>query len=207
MTTKRITWTDVNGNVRVTSPSPEAMLALTGVGGKLRPDHIEKQSASYVAAGMSSESALKLATGYANGGLNEADALDLIWQRTLADQEKRGNNPINVAKLEASSLPYSGSFGRAAWKQDGATAPVFDMEKARTIKTDQIRPERDKKLAALDIEYIRADEAGDADKKQSIATVKQKLRDIPETIQSDLNALDTPDALEKFTPTWPTEGE
>ena len=112
-----------------------------------------------------------------------------------------------MTQIEAESLPYFGSFGRAAWKQDGATAPVFDMGKARTIKTDQIRPERDKKLAALDIEYIRADEAGDADKKQSRATVKQKLRDIPETIQSDLNTLDTPDALEKFTPTWPTEGE
>ena len=207
MTTKRITWTDVNGNVRVTSPSPEAMAALTGVGGKLRPDHIEKQSAAYVAAGMSSESALSLATGYANGGLDEAGALDLIWQRTLADQIQRGNYPSNVTHIESSSLPYFGSFGRAAWKQDGATAPVFDMEKARTIKTDQIRPERDKKLAALDIEYIRADEAGDADTKQSIATVKQQLRDLPQTIQSDLDVLDTPDALEKFTPTWPTEGE
>ena len=203
MTTKRITWTDANGTVRVTTPAPEAMSALTGSGGKLHPDHIEKQSAAYAAAGMSSESALKLATAYANGGLDDAEALDLIWQRTLADQKKKGNNPTNVVNIEADSLPYFGSFGRAAWKQDGATAPVLDMEKARTIKTDQIRPERNKRLADLDVTYLRADEAGDTATKEKIAVQKQKMRDLPATIQSDLNALDTPDKLEKFEPDWP----
>ena len=203
MTTKRITWTDANGTVRVTTPAPEAMSALTGSGGKLHPDHIEKQSAAYAAAGMSSESALKLATAYANGGLDDAEALDLIWQRTLADQKKKGNNPTNVVNIEADSLPYFGSFGRGAWKQDGAKAPTFDMSKARTIKTDQIRPERNKRLADLDVSYIRADEAGDTATKEKIAVQKQKLRDLPATIQSDLNALDTPDKLEKFQPTWP----
>jgi hypothetical protein len=204
MTTKRIVWTDANGDVCVTTPSPEAMTALTGVGGKLRPDHIEKQSAAYVAAGMSSESALKLATGYAHGGLSEEDALDLIWQRTLADQEKRGNNPVNVANLEADSLPYFGSFGRGAWTQDGASAPTFDMEKARIIKTNQIRPERNKRLADLDVTYLRADEAGDTATKEKIAVQKQEMRDLPATIQSDLNALNTPEELESFTPTWPS---
>ena len=77
------------------------------------------------------------------------------------------------------------------------------MSKARTIKTGQIRPERNKRLADLDVSYIRADEAGDTATKEKIAVQKQKLRDFPATIQSDLNALDTPDKLEKFQPTWP----
>jgi hypothetical protein len=203
MTTKRITWTDTNGIVCVATPAPEAMSALTGTGGNLHSNHIEKQAAAYVTAGMSSASALKLATAYANGGLNEADALDLIWQRTLAYQEKKGDNPSNVTQIEAESLPYFGSFGRAAWKQNGSTAPVFDMSKARTIKTDQIRPERNKRLADLDVTYLRADEAGDTATKEKIAVQKQKMRDLPATIQSDLNGLDTPDKLEKFEPDWP----
>ena len=203
MTTKRIIWTDDNGIVCVATPAPEAMSALTGLGGKLHPDNIGKQAAAYVTAGMSEASAHKLATAYANGRLNDAEALDLIWQRTLADQKKKGNNPTNVGNIEADSLPYFGSFGRGAWKQDGANAPTFDMSKARTIKTGQIRPERNKRLADLDVTYLRADEAGDTATKEKIAVQKQKMRDLPATIQSDLNGLDTPDKLEKFEPDWP----
>ena len=51
---------------------------------------------------------------------------------------------------------------------------------------------------------MRAVEAGDTGQQSSIATLKQKLRDLPATIQSDLNALDTPDKLEKFQPEWPS---
>ena len=130
---------------------------------------------------------------------NESEAISVLREKNVP------TDATNIQECNVDDLPSRGSF-RAAWTQTG-DAQTVDMGKARAIKTDQIRPERNKKLAALDIDYIRADEAGNTDKKQSIATVKQKLRDLPETIQSDLNALDTPDALEKFTPTWPTEGE
>ena len=109
----------------------------------------------------------------------------------------------SVREISESDIPVNRTVAlRNAWEDDGTNITV-NLEKARVNKTDEIRPERNSRLAELDVAYIRADEAGDADKKQAIATVKQKLRDIPQTIQSELNALDNPDALENFTPTWP----
>lgn len=197
MTSKRIIWTDSNGNVRRYTPAPQAMKALTGDGGMLDPAHIDKQAASYVTAGMGGAEARKLAEGFANGGLTEAEALDLIRDRHLL------TNATNVTVVEAAELPYFGSFGRFAWRQDGAAAPVFDMGRARSIKTDQIRVERDNRLAILDIDYMRADEMGDGAEKQRVTAKKQTLRDLPVTIQPDLDAIATPEALEAYEPPWP----
>jgi len=131
------------------------------------------------------------------------DPLDEIKKWHPDDQAK----VTSVREISESDIPVNRTVAlRNAWEDNGTNITV-NLVKARANKTDEIRPERNSRLAALDIDYIRADEAGDADKKQAIATVKQKLRDIPQTIQSDLGALGTPDALEKFTPTWPTEGE
>lgn len=203
MTTKRITWTDANGMVRVTTPDQKSMKALTGSGGMLSSNSITKQAAAYVAAGMSETSARKFAEGYAFGGLTKTEALDLIWERTQAVYVERGVTPINTITIEERELPYFGSFGRGAWRQDGAKAPVFDMARARLIKTDQIRMDRGLRLSVLDVDYIRADETGNDGEKQRTASLKQKLRDMPDTIQPDLDAIDMPEDLEKWEPPWP----
>lgn len=202
MTTKRIVWTDDNGIVRRLTPSPESMKALTNAGGMLDPAHIWKQTTAYTKAGMSPASARRLAEGYAKGGLTESEALDLT--RACHFARHHYSEGTNVTVVEAADLPYWGSFGRFAWRQDGATAPIVDMARARPIKTDQIRVERDKRFAALDINYIRADEAGNVVEKQRIAILKQKLRDLPATVQPDLAAITTPEALEAWEPPWPT---
>lgn len=200
MTSKRLIWTDSDGNVRRCTPAPGAMKALTGTGGMLNPAHIDKQTASHVEAGMDAVPASKLAEGFANGGLTESEALDLIRDRNLL------TNAHNLVVVEADDLPYAGNM-RGAWRQDGAAAPVVDMVRARPIKTDLIRPERNKRLAALDVDYMRADESGDTEKKEKITTLKQKLRDLPVTIQPDLDAIDSPETLDAFDPTWPTLSE
>jgi hypothetical protein len=79
------------------------------------------------------------------------------------------------------------------------------MAKARTIRIDQIRPERDKRLVALDVDYMRADEAGDGSVKQRIAATKQALRDLPAAVQPELDAIATPEALEAWEPSWPAK--
>jgi hypothetical protein len=200
MTTKRIIWTDDDGNVCRCTPSPEAMQALTGTGGMTKPAHIDRQTASYIEAGMGAVSASRLAEGFANGGLTETEALNLIRDRNLLTDAR------NVVVVEAADLPHAGSL-RAAWRQDGATVPVFDMGRGRSIKTDLIRPERNKRLAALDVDYMRADESGNTEEKEKIAALKQKLRDLPVTIQSDLDVIDDPETLENYDPTWPTAPE
>ena len=74
-----------------------------------------------------------------------------------------------------------------------------NMAKARDIHMDVIRVVRNAELAAKDITFMRAIEAGDTDTQATIATEKQVLRDIPQTF--DLTT-DTPEQLKAL---WPDE--
>ena len=69
----------------------------------------------------------------------------------------------------------------------------IDMAKAREIHKTNIRNARTPKLAELDIEYQRADEANDSSKKSEIAAKKQALRDAP--ADSGIAAASDADAL------------
>lgn len=110
-------------------------------------------------------------------------------------------NPGATARAEDVSFPANKTF-REAWVRRAGAIEV-DMPKARVIVTERLRPERDKRLTVLDIDYMRADETGDALEKIRITARKQKLRDLPAAIQSALDAIDTPEALEAWEPTWP----
>lgn len=165
MTTKRIIWTDENGNVRRFTPASQVVKKLI------------------------------------SSGLTEDEAIEKLRVRHFS---VHGYAPgTNHVIIEEKDLPYHGSFGRFAWRQDGATVPMFNMSRGRSIKTDQIRLERDERLKVEDINYIRADESEDIAEKQHIAIKKQKLRDLPAIIQPALNAISTPEALEAYEPNWP----
>ena len=60
-----------------------------------------------------------------------------------------------------------------------------NIPKAKELQKERFRQVRKPLLDALDIEYQRADEAGDASKKTEVATKKQALRDV--TNNSTLN--------------------
>jgi hypothetical protein len=74
-----------------------------------------------------------------------------------------------------------------------------NMTKARAIQLAEIRRVRNAELAAKDILFMRAVEAGDTSAQATIATEKQTLRDIPQTF--DLTT-DTPEELKAK---WPSE--
>jgi hypothetical protein len=76
-----------------------------------------------------------------------------------------------------------------------------NMTKARTIHMDAIRVVRNEELAAKDITFMRAVEAGDASAQSTIGTEKQTLRDIPATFDITTD-VDTP---EKLKAKWPAE--
>ena len=76
---------------------------------------------------------------------------------------------------------------------------TVNMTKAVEIKKDMIRAERDPKLAALDVEFMRAVEAGDTDAQATIAAKKQALRDA--TDDPAIAAATTPDELKAVVPT------
>jgi len=74
-----------------------------------------------------------------------------------------------------------------------------NMPKARDIHMDIIRAERNKELAAKDITWMKAAEAGDTSAQATIGTEKQVLRDIPQTFDLTTDN-DTPEELKEK---WP----
>lgn len=75
---------------------------------------------------------------------------------------------------------------------------AVDMTKARDIAKDMVRAERAPLLAQLDVEMIRAIEAGDTAKQAEIAAKKQALRDA--TRHEALLQAQTPDELKAAIP-------
>jgi hypothetical protein len=102
---------------------------------------------------------------------------------------------VSWRELSDDELPADRYF-RSAWKDVGKIE--VDMPKARDIHRDRLREMRAPKLAALDIEYQRADEAGDAERKRAIAAQKQALRDV--TADPAIDAAQTPDELKAVVP-------
>lgn len=84
---------------------------------------------------------------------------------------------VSVAEIDPAVIPQDRTF-RNAWMLSGDKID-HDMDKARAIKRDMIRAARAPLLAVLDVEYQRADEAGDSDAKAAVAAKKQTLRDVP----------------------------
>ena len=98
---------------------------------------------------------------------------------------------INGDVREASSLtvPTDRTF-REAWSFNGDAVEV-DMTKARDIHKDNLRAERAPRLEALDVDYMKALEAGSG--AADIAAKKKTLRDI--TADAKIGNASTPDAL------------
>jgi predicted nucleotidyltransferase len=102
---------------------------------------------------------------------------------------------INGDVRDAASLtvPTDRTF-RGAWTFNEAVIEV-DMAKARDIHKDNLRAERKPRLEALDVDYMKALEAGSG--ADAIATQKATLRNI--TDDSRIAAASTPDALKALT--------
>lgn len=77
---------------------------------------------------------------------------------------------------------------------------VVDMSKARQTHLNRVRMSRDKALAALDVEVMRALESDNTVALQVLAQKKQTLRDLPQTLP--VATAQTPESLAAL---WPTE--
>ena len=74
----------------------------------------------------------------------------------------------------------------------------FNIEKAKEIKKDMLRAERAPILADLDVQFIRAVEAGDTALQAEIAAKKQALRDV--TKAQEITDATTLEELKEFVP-------
>ena len=105
----------------------------------------------------------------------------------------------NIIEVDEKDIPTDRTF-RDAWKQGASGILLVDMPKAREIHMNRIRAARALTFKRLDLEYMRADEAGDGDEKIKVAIKKQVLRDLPKTFKLEIYG--TPDALKAA---WPPE--
>jgi len=98
---------------------------------------------------------------------------------------------INGDVRDASSLtvPSDRTF-RGAWKFNGDVVEI-DMAAAKEIHKDNLRAERKPRLEELDVDYMKALEAGSG--ADAIAAKKKTLRDV--TADSKIADASTPDAL------------
>ena len=103
----------------------------------------------------------------------------------------------NAQIVDVSAIPVDRSF-RNAWEIVAGGRIEHDMGKCREIHKDRLRAIRAPKLVALDIEYQRADEDGDVQRKQAVAAKKRALRDV--TVDPRIQAAQTPEELKAVIP-------
>lgn len=192
--TKRFIGTDVSGRVLHGKPNLALVAIMTSGGGLIPAEKVEYEISKHVNGGVPEPVARAFIEGVAFGGLTENEAIGRIAAKDMPEA-------VAVSVVDFKGLPSSKMFFDA-WEEKAGGVAV-NMAKARPIKTDQLRPERDKRLADEDVAYMRADEAGDTAEKARIAARKQALRNLPITIQPELDLIDTPEALAAWQPTWP----
>ncbi len=124
------------------------------------------------------------------------------WVRDVSDEQIAaevarsvfvdGSPVVSWKRCAPTDFPVQDRDFRGAWRMRDGKIGV-DMPAARGIHRDRMRQARAPRLAALDVEYQRADEAGDGAAKRAIGARKQALRDV--TADPRIDAADTPDAL------------
>ena len=85
--------------------------------------------------------------------------------------------PTGAKIIDRTDLDVLDNEFRNAWSCDADMNPIIDMTLAKDIWRDKIRRARKPKLEELDIQYMRAQEAGDDT--SAIVETKNKLRDFP----------------------------
>lgn len=172
---KIITWVDLEGRYRVTSPA---------YGDPTNP--LGETEAETIARVW-----VKIKARY---GLADTHPFHLVED---ADQRAR------LATIAGTTFRY-GVFNpdarAGAWEMGVDGRPRVNMAKARPIKTDRIRVERNARLTATDAEVSKFDGATIPG---PLRAKRQALRNLPAVIQADLNAITTPVALEAYEPPWP----
>jgi hypothetical protein len=103
----------------------------------------------------------------------------------------------NPRIVDSTEVPVDDHL-RMAWKDNGTNVAIDMSGKAQAVHRDHLRHLRKPKLGALDVEYMKALEAGDTVKCAEIAAKKQALRDC--TTYSAIDAATTPEELKAAIP-------
>jgi len=123
---------------------------------------------------------------------NKLGVLEPLPELSVEEAAEKGvpaGKPHGVIESNEIDLEFVGLYEY----KDGKA--VLDISKAKEIHFDKFRAARTSLLAALDIEYLKADEQGNLELKKEIAAKKQALRDV--------TSIKLPNTLDKIKATWP----
>ena len=103
----------------------------------------------------------------------------------------------NSISASDATVPSDRHF-RGAWSLSGKTISE-DLAVAKTISKDKVREARTPLLAAEDVVYMKALEAGDSSAQSASVTKKKALRDAPAA-----SAISSADTIAKLKAAWDT---
>jgi hypothetical protein len=189
MALKIITWVDLQGRYRVTSPNYHDT--------ETEQETIDRTWAKVVASG-----GYGIPIDHPHFIVDTADQRPRLGELCLTYFRYGVNmRPDPDGLLKEDGTPKLGRDARdGAWEMDVDGLPKINFAKARGVQMDYIRLERDKELVKLDTRFIRAVESNDIPEQVLIARQKQGLRDIPQIF--DLAPFATPIELADA---WPAE--
>ena len=175
---KVITWVDLQGRYRVTSPAYQP--------GESEADTLERVWAKLVEMGD-----YGIPIDHPHFYVEASDQQAKIATLSGNDFRYAGQPDANGRR--------GGESG--AWEMDTDGTPKVNMEKARAVHMDSIREVRNAELAKEDINMLKAIESDDTSEQNTVKTKKQTLRDLPATFDITTD-VDTP---EKLKAKWPAE--
>ena len=108
--------------------------------------------------------------------------------------EKLQNESVEFLILDKSNINIDNEYFNA-YEFDAELGAKVNIEKAKAIHLDKYRSARAPKLAKFDIDFMKAVEVNDEEKKAEIIAAKQALRDVTLT--------QLPDDLAGIKATWP----
>ena len=108
-TDNRLLYVQSDGTLNIGRPAPKAWAALIGSGGLIRPEDIDYETTKQVSGGIDEAVARRWAEACANGGLTEAEALELIRDRDASTATAR------TVFVKDADLPTDRTF-RGAWE-------------------------------------------------------------------------------------------
>lgn len=186
---KTIIFTRPDGGLSVLYPNEGARLAfrILLADGTKRPNVIDDNTVAVPA-----ESIMR---GWPIPGVSAewAESEEDFIARIMAKDVPAGATGVTI--LDETLIP-SDRYFRDAWEYHNGIK--INMVKAAEIHKSKLRALRAPKLVALDIEYQRADEKGNAALKNAIAKQKQALRDV--TADPRIATASTPEELKAVIP-------
>lgn len=107
--------------------------------------------------------------------------------------------PASTLVLETTADVLPDRYFRDAWSIDEGGLSV-DLPKARQIHVDKLRVIRNERLRALDQEWTKAVGQKKNQEADQIEALRQKLRDMPQLLQAQLDAAQSADAIKSIVP-------